>query len=55
MYLIENVVTESDHIHNYTIEVRQRSFPFEIFKLCTFCSQRKIMSMLTLTRLFKLK
>ena len=24
MYLIENVVTESDHIHNYTIEVRQR-------------------------------
>ena len=36
MYLKENVVTESDHIHNYTIEVRQRSFPFEIFKLCKF-------------------
>lgn len=42
MYLKENIdVTGSDSIQNYIIEVRPGSFPFEIFKLCTFDSQRK--------------
>ena len=56
MYLKENIdVTGSDPIHNYTIEIRPRSFPFEIFKLCTLVHKENRNSMLTFTRLYKLK
>jgi len=38
----ENIyVSRSDSIHNYTIEIRRGRFPFEIFKLSMFGSQRK--------------